>query len=58
VIMMLSKAFIQDSVLVMELRPYHPVWQHSIFSDPAYLSFKRQVDIMVSECCKMLTLKC
>ncbi|SAM06693.1 hypothetical protein [Absidia glauca] len=41
VIMMLRKTFIQDSVLMMELRPYHPIWQHSILSDPTYLSLKR-----------------
>jgi hypothetical protein len=41
VIMMLRKTFIQDSVLMMELHPCHPIWQHSIFSDPTYLSFKR-----------------
>jgi hypothetical protein len=41
VIMMLRKTFIQDSVLMMELYPCHPIWQHSIFSGPAYLSFKR-----------------
>jgi hypothetical protein len=41
VIMMLRKTFIQDSVPVMELRPCHPTWQHSIFSDLAYFSFKR-----------------
>ncbi|SAL99748.1 hypothetical protein [Absidia glauca] len=44
VIMMLRKTFIQDSV--GELHPCHPIWQHSIFSDPAYLSFKSQVDII------------
>ncbi|SAM01810.1 hypothetical protein [Absidia glauca] len=37
------KAFIQDSVLMMELHPSYPIWQHSIFSDPAYLSFKRDM---------------
>ncbi|SAM09567.1 hypothetical protein [Absidia glauca] len=41
VIMMLRKNFMRDSVLMMELRPCHHIWQHSIFSDPAYLSFKR-----------------
>ncbi|SAL96287.1 hypothetical protein [Absidia glauca] len=41
VIMMFRKTFIQDSVLMMKLHPCHPIWQHSIFSDPAYLSFKR-----------------
>ncbi|SAM02817.1 hypothetical protein [Absidia glauca] len=41
VITMLRKTFIQDSVLMMELHPCHPIWQHTIFSDPAYLSFKR-----------------
>ncbi|SAM08113.1 hypothetical protein [Absidia glauca] len=37
VIMMLRKTFIliQDSVLMMELHPCYPIWQHSIFSDPA-----------------------
>ncbi|SAL95929.1 hypothetical protein [Absidia glauca] len=38
VIMMFRKTFIQDSVLVMELHPCYPIWQHSVFSDPAYLS--------------------
>ncbi|SAL98036.1 hypothetical protein [Absidia glauca] len=46
VIMMFRKTFIQDSVFMMELHPYYPIWQHSIFSDPAYLSFKRQVQII------------
>jgi hypothetical protein len=40
VIMMIKKTIIQDSGLTMEHRPCHPIWQHSIFSDPAYLSFK------------------
>ncbi|SAM02328.1 hypothetical protein [Absidia glauca] len=40
-IMMLRKTFIQDSVLMMEFHPCYPNWQLSIFSDPAYLSFKR-----------------
>ncbi|SAM04570.1 hypothetical protein [Absidia glauca] len=43
VIMVFRKTFIQDSVLMMELHPCYPVWQHSIFSDPAYLSFKRDM---------------
>ncbi|SAM09322.1 hypothetical protein [Absidia glauca] len=30
VIMMLRKTFIQDSVLMMELHPCYPIWQHSI----------------------------
>ncbi|SAM04205.1 hypothetical protein [Absidia glauca] len=38
VIMMFRKTLIQDSVLMMELHPCYPIWQHSIFSDPAYLS--------------------
>ncbi|SAM04692.1 hypothetical protein [Absidia glauca] len=46
VIMMFRKSFIHDSVLMMELYPCYPIWQHSIFSDPAYLSFKRQVHII------------
>jgi hypothetical protein len=40
-IMMLWNTFIQDSVLMMELRSCHPIWQYTIFSDLAYLSFKR-----------------
>ncbi|SAM08521.1 hypothetical protein [Absidia glauca] len=43
VIMVFWKIFIQDSVLMMELHPCYPIWQHSIFSDPAYLSFKRDM---------------
>ncbi|SAM04456.1 hypothetical protein [Absidia glauca] len=43
VIMMFRKTFIQDSVLPMELRPCYPDWQRSIFSDPAYLSSKRDI---------------
>ncbi|SAM06983.1 hypothetical protein [Absidia glauca] len=35
--------FIQDSVLMMELRPCYPIWQHPIFSDPVYLSFERDM---------------
>ncbi|SAL97220.1 hypothetical protein [Absidia glauca] len=41
VIMMLRKTLIQDSVLMMELQPCYPIWQHSVFSDQAYLSFER-----------------
>ncbi|SAM07652.1 hypothetical protein [Absidia glauca] len=41
VIMLFRKTFIQDSVPMMELHPCYPIWQHSIFSDPAYMSFKR-----------------
>ncbi|SAM01705.1 hypothetical protein [Absidia glauca] len=37
VIMMFRKTFIQDSVLMMELHSCYPIWQHSIFSDPAYV---------------------
>ncbi|SAM03425.1 hypothetical protein [Absidia glauca] len=43
VIIMFRKTFIQDSVLMMELHPCYSIWQHSIFSDPAYLSFKRDM---------------
>ncbi|SAL97603.1 hypothetical protein [Absidia glauca] len=46
VIMMFRKTFIQDSVLMMELHPCYLIWRHSIFSDPAYLSFKREVHII------------
>jgi hypothetical protein len=41
VIMMFRKTFIQDSVPMTELHSCYPIWKHSIFSDPAYLSFKR-----------------
>ncbi|SAM03658.1 hypothetical protein [Absidia glauca] len=58
VIMMFRKTFIQDSVLMMELYPCYPIWQHSIFSDPAYLSFKGQFSIIARECSSMLALKC
>ncbi|SAM02452.1 hypothetical protein [Absidia glauca] len=40
---MFRKTFIQGSVLMMELRPCYPIWQHSIFSDPAYSSFERDM---------------
>ncbi|SAM03669.1 hypothetical protein [Absidia glauca] len=40
VIMVLRKTFIQDLVVMMELHPYYPIWQHSIFSDPTHLSFE------------------
>ncbi|SAM07438.1 hypothetical protein [Absidia glauca] len=43
VIVMFRNTFIQDSVLMMELHPCYPIWQYSIFSDPAYLSFKRDM---------------
>ncbi|SAM08318.1 hypothetical protein [Absidia glauca] len=43
VIMMFRKTFIQDSVLMMELHPCYLIWQHSISSDPVYLSFKRDM---------------
>ncbi|SAM01826.1 hypothetical protein [Absidia glauca] len=42
-IMMFRKTFIQGSVLMMELHPCYPIWQHSLFSDPAYLSFQRDM---------------
>ncbi|SAL95499.1 hypothetical protein [Absidia glauca] len=58
VIMILRKTTIQDSVLMMELRLCHPIWQHSAFYDPAYLSFKSQVNILALECSSMLTLIC
>jgi hypothetical protein len=38
--------------------PCHPIWQHSSFSDPALLPFKRQVNIIALECSSMLTLIC
>jgi hypothetical protein len=40
-ITMLRKTFIQDSVLMMELAPAIPFGNIQIFSDSAYLSFKR-----------------
>ncbi|SAL95154.1 hypothetical protein, partial, partial [Absidia glauca] len=43
VIMMFRKTFIQDSVLMMELHSCYPIWQHSIFFDQAFLSFKRDL---------------
>ncbi|SAM02993.1 hypothetical protein [Absidia glauca] len=43
VIMMFRKTFIKDLVLMMELQPCYPIWQHSIVSDPAYLSLKRDM---------------
>ncbi|SAM04818.1 hypothetical protein [Absidia glauca] len=43
VIKVFRKTFIQDSVLMMELHPCYPIWQHSIFSDSAYLSFERDL---------------
>ncbi|SAL98261.1 hypothetical protein [Absidia glauca] len=49
VIMMFKKTFIQDSVLVMELHPCYPIWQQSIFSDPAHLSF---ISSMLALICK------
>ncbi|SAM03382.1 hypothetical protein [Absidia glauca] len=58
VVMMLRKTSIQDSVLMMELHPCHPIWQHSIFSDPAYLPFKRQANTIALESNSMLTLIC
>jgi hypothetical protein len=58
VIMMLRKTFIQDSVLMVALHPCHPIWQHSTFSDPAYLPFKRKVNIIALECNSMLVLIC
>ncbi|SAM05179.1 hypothetical protein [Absidia glauca] len=41
-IMMLRKTFMQDSMPKIKLRRCHPIWQLSIFSDPAYLPFKRK----------------
>ncbi|SAM00264.1 hypothetical protein [Absidia glauca] len=43
VIMMFRKTFIQDSVLMMERHLCYPIWQHSFFCDPAYLSFKKDM---------------
>jgi hypothetical protein len=58
VIMKLRRTFIQGSVLMMELRLCHPIWQHSVFSDPTYLSFKRKFNIIVWEWSSLLTLIC
>jgi hypothetical protein len=58
VILMLRKTFIQDSVLMLELHACLPIWQQSIFSDPAYLPFKSQVKIIALGCSSMLTLIC
>jgi hypothetical protein len=58
VIMTLRKTFIQDSVLMMELYPLPSHGQPSIFSDPAFLSLKSQVNIIALECGSMLTLIC
>jgi hypothetical protein len=41
VIMVLRKTFLQDSVFMMRSQPNHPIWNHSLFSDPCYLEFKR-----------------
>jgi hypothetical protein len=57
VIMMPRETFIQASVLMMELRPCHPIWQHSIFSDPARSPLS-QVTIIALEGSNMLTLIC
>ncbi|SAM05297.1 hypothetical protein [Absidia glauca] len=43
VIMMLRKTFIQGSALMMDFHPCYPIWQHQIFSDPAYLSSRRDM---------------
>ncbi|SAM04885.1 hypothetical protein [Absidia glauca] len=43
VIMTFRKTFIQGLVLLMELQPCYPIWQDSTFSDPAHLSFKRNL---------------
>ncbi|SAL95216.1 hypothetical protein [Absidia glauca] len=40
VIMMIGETYTRLGVM-MELRPCHPIWQHSFFSDSAYFSFKR-----------------
>jgi hypothetical protein len=40
-IMVLRKTFLQDSVFMMRSQPNHPIWNHSLFSDPCYLEFKR-----------------
>ncbi|SAM04131.1 hypothetical protein [Absidia glauca] len=58
VIMMIRKTFIQDLVLMMELHLRRRIWRHSIFSDPAYFFFKRQVSTIALECSSMLTLIC
>ncbi|SAM01966.1 hypothetical protein [Absidia glauca] len=42
-IMIFRNTFIQDSELMMELHPCYSIGQHSIFSDSAYLSFKRDM---------------
>ncbi|SAM09712.1 hypothetical protein [Absidia glauca] len=43
VIMMFRKTILHDSVLMMDFHPCYPIWQHSISSDPAYLSSKRDM---------------
>ncbi|SAM09828.1 hypothetical protein [Absidia glauca] len=43
-IMVLRKTFLQDSVFMMRSQPNHPIWNHSLFSDPCYLEFKRALE--------------
>ncbi|SAL97782.1 hypothetical protein [Absidia glauca] len=43
-IMVLRKTFLQDSVSMMQVQPNHPIWNHSLFSDPCYLEFKRALE--------------
>ncbi|SAM03976.1 hypothetical protein [Absidia glauca] len=38
-----SSARMADSVPMMEHHPCYPIWQHPIFSDRTYLSFKRDM---------------
>ncbi|SAM01496.1 hypothetical protein [Absidia glauca] len=57
-IMLLRKTFIQGSVLMTKPLPCHSIWQHLIFSDPAYLSLKREANIIALKCSSILTLKC
>lgn len=34
-------SFLQDSVVMKERHPHHPLWNHPIFHDSEYIAFKR-----------------
>ncbi|KAL3681957.1 hypothetical protein R1sor_024913 [Riccia sorocarpa] len=49
-LLLLRVVILQDSVLLRQSHPSHPIWRHSIFSDPSYVSFAdRLKHVMISE---------
>jgi hypothetical protein len=39
---------LQDSVQMMQRHPRHPIWKHSLFSDPEYIHFANRVQASIA----------